>query len=131
MGLCTPAQGKVQRVILRLLCQVGPEGRGTTDRCDATSLFLPQNRIGQLSSPTECLVLIVCYGHTGLSIIMLGSQHESPQDFYTVQKTLCVLSHLTLMAAYEVCIIATPSVREIEPLQQLKQHIHDDIKWLS
>lgn len=35
--------------------------------------------------------------------------------------TLCVLSHLTLMAAYEVGIIATPSVREIEEpsLQQL------------
>lgn len=51
------------------------DGGGPQIDVDATSLFLPQNRIGQLSSPAllnvfsaHCLLR-----HTGLSIIMLGA----------------------------------------------------------
>ena len=67
--------GKVQRVILRLLHKGTKDGGGPQIDVDAISLFLPQNRIGPLSSPAllnvfsaHCLLR-----HTGLSIIMLGA----------------------------------------------------------
>lgn len=89
------------------------DGRGTTDRCrcDQFIFATEQNWPVILSCLTECF-------QCSLFVTSLGSiDHHVELAFRgsyglcAVLSTLCVLSHLTLMAAYEVCIIATPSVK--------------------